>query len=115
MAGLVGKYAARKLLGNQMNKHKDKKVGGDTVRLHAGVRLEKSAAYTSLRQDPFFEYVEVKGKKKKVKKQLPDFIPEHDAMILAKAKSRAYHLDMSLFTLFGIRFGWESAIGLIPT
>lgn len=51
---------------------------------------------------------------KKVKKQIPAYIPEHDAMVLAKARTAAYRLDCGLFTLFGIRFGWESVIGLIP-
>lgn len=54
------------------------------------------------------------GKLRKVKKQIPAYIPEHDAMILASVRRRAYRLDMSLFSLFGIRFGWEAVIGLIP-
>jgi hypothetical protein len=54
------------------------------------------------------------GKPKKVKKQVPSYIPEHDAAILASIRRRAYHLDCSLFTLFGVRFGWESVIGIIP-
>lgn len=54
------------------------------------------------------------GRKKKVKKQIPAYIPEHDATILAKMRRRSYRLDMSLFTLFGIRFGWSSVIGIIP-
>ena len=51
---------------------------------------------------------------KKVKKVIPAYIPEHDAMILASAKKTAYRLDMCLFNLFGIRFGWEAVIGIIP-
>lgn len=54
------------------------------------------------------------GKLKKVKKQIPSYIPEHDANILASVRKSAYRLDMSLFNLFGIRFGWEAVIGLIP-
>lgn len=54
------------------------------------------------------------GKMKKVKKQIPAYIPEHDAMILAKSRSSAYRMDCGLFTLFGIRFGWESVIGIVP-
>lgn len=54
------------------------------------------------------------GKLRKVKKQIPSYIPEHDAMILAKVRKSAYRLDMSLFNLFGIRFGWESVIGFVP-
>lgn len=54
------------------------------------------------------------GKLKKVKKQIPAYIPEHDADVLAAVRRRAYRLDCSLFSLFGIRFGWEAVIGLIP-
>ena len=97
MAAMVGKYAANKLLKKQMSKYADKNVtGGD---------------------DPFFAYVEDPkraGKMKKVKKVIPTYIPEHDAEILAKVRSRAYKMDCGLFTLFGIRFGWESVIGIVP-
>lgn len=51
---------------------------------------------------------------KKVKKQIPAYIPEHDAMVLASVRKSAYRLDMCLFNLFGIRFGWESVIGIVP-
>lgn len=51
---------------------------------------------------------------KKFKKQIPSYIPEHDAQIPAACRKRAYHLDCALFTLFGVRFGWSSVIGLIP-
>lgn len=54
------------------------------------------------------------GKLKKVKKQIPAYIPENDATILASFRKSAYHLDCSLFSLFGMRFGWESVIGIIP-
>jgi len=54
------------------------------------------------------------GKVKKVKKQIPAYIPEHDAMILARVRKAAYRLDMCLFNFLGIRFGWEAVIGLIP-
>lgn len=54
------------------------------------------------------------GKLKKVKKQIPAYIPEQDAMVLASFRKGAYHLDCSLFSLFGMRFGWESVIGIIP-
>lgn len=49
-----------------------------------------------------------------MKRQIPDYIPEHDAIILAKMRQRAYMLDMSLFNFMGVRFGWSSVIGLIP-
>ncbi|CAK1362200.1 hypothetical protein CB0940_02518 [Cercospora beticola] len=97
MAAVVGKYAANKFLKKHMSKYEDKKVEGGN--------------------DPYFAMVEDPrrpGKLKKVKKQIPNYIPEHDAMVLASVRKRAYHLDCGLFTLFGIRFGWESVIGLIP-
>lgn len=55
-----------------------------------------------------------RGKMKKCKKLIPAYIPEHDALILAKVRKRAYRLDMALFSFLGIRFGWSSVIGLIP-
>ena len=54
------------------------------------------------------------GKLKKVKKQIPAYIPEHDAMVLASVRKTAYRLDMCLFNFLGIRFGWEAVIGIIP-
>ena len=53
------------------------------------------------------------GKKKKVKKQIPSYIPDHDALVLAKAKKLAYLLDMS-YSFGGISLGISSIIGLIP-
>ncbi|KAK5119108.1 hypothetical protein LTR62_000319 [Meristemomyces frigidus] len=97
MAQVVGKYAAQKLLGSQFKQYADKKVErGD---------------------DPYFALIpdpKRLGKTKKVKKQIPAYIPDHDALILASAKKSAYRLDMCLFNLFGIRFGWEAVIGIIP-
>jgi len=61
-----------------------------------------------MRKDP------ATGRMKKYKKQIPSYIPEHDAEILAACRRRAYHLDCALFTLFGVRFGWSSVIGLVP-
>jgi hypothetical protein len=67
-------------------------------------------------QDPFYEYRTDSrtGRKKKYKKQIPTYIPTHDAEILASVRKRAYRLDMALFTFLGVRFGWSSVIGLIP-
>lgn len=45
---------------------------------------------------------------------MPAYIPEHDANILARARKTAYRLDCSLFSLFGLRFGWSSVIGIVP-
>lgn len=54
------------------------------------------------------------GKLKKVKKQVPAYIPEHDAEVLASVRKSAYRLDMCLFNFLGIRFGWEAVIGIVP-
>ena len=55
-----------------------------------------------------------RGRMKKCKKLIPAYIPEEDAVLLAKVRKRAYHLDMALFNFMGIRFGWSSVIGIIP-
>jgi hypothetical protein len=68
-------------------------------------------------QDPFYQMIpnpKKPGKFKKVKKQIPSYIPTHDAEILAKARKRAYKLDFCLFNFLGFRFGWSSVIGLVP-
>lgn len=61
-----------------------------------------------LLQDPYFAMVEDPrrpGKFRKVKKQIPAYIPEHDADVLAEVRKSAYRLDMCLFNFMGIRFG----------
>ena len=66
MAAVIGKYAANKLLGKQMDKYKHKQV--------------------ETGNDPYFAMIpdpKRPGKIKKVKKQVPAYIPEHDATILA--------------------------------
>jgi hypothetical protein len=68
-------------------------------------------------QDPYYEEIPhptKPNKTKKVKKQIPAYIPSHDADVLAKARKTAYRLDYALFTFFGMRFGWSSVIGLVP-
>ncbi|EDU48855.1 repeatdomain containing protein [Pyrenophora tritici-repentis] len=97
MANLVAKYAMKKALGKEMEKYKGKSVAGP--------------------YDPF--YVEIPhptkpGKTKKVKKEIPSYIPQHDANVLAKARKMAYRLDYALFNLFGMRFGYSSVIGILP-
>merc|ERR1711939_1206046 len=44
----------------------------------------------------------------------PPGLTEKEAAILTKAKRRAYRLDLSLGSFFGIRCGWGAVIGLIP-
>lgn len=96
MAAAVGKFAAKKMLSKQLKQYKDKEPAGQ--------------------YDPYYEYRtdQRTGKKKKYKKQIPAYIPEHDADILATVRKRAYRLDMSLFNFLGIRFGWSSVIGIVP-
>ncbi|KAF3021916.1 hypothetical protein E8E14_007069 [Neopestalotiopsis sp. 37M] len=72
-------------------------------------------------QDPMFEHVPAtrldgkpSKKMKKVKRAIPPGISEHDAQILNKVKRRAYKLDLSLFSIAGVRFGWSSVIGIVP-
>jgi hypothetical protein len=50
---------------------------------------------------------------KKQRKQIPDYIPAHDAEILAKVRKWAYRLDVKM-SFFGMRFGWAAIIGSIP-
>lgn len=101
MSSAIAKYAAKKMLTSEMNKYKDKQAGSDI----------------GSQYDPFYEMIpnpRKPGKLKKVKKQIPAYIPSGDADILAKARKRAYQLDFCLFNLFGLRFGWSSVIGLVP-
>lgn len=88
-----------------------KKILGETVKNKFG------------KEDPYFESVPATkldadgnpvGKVKKRRKALPPGLSEHDGQILTKVKRRAYRLDLALFSFCGIRFGWGSAIGLIP-
>lgn len=92
---VVGKYAVNKVLRGEAKEYINKKVGGD--------------------KDPYFMNVEDPrtGKTKKVKKLIPNYIPEKDAEILAKFRKWAYRFDMS-FNLGPLRFGYSSLIGIIP-
>jgi len=67
--------------------------------------------------DPYYDVVphpKKPGKTKKVKKEIPVYIPPHDADVLARARKTAYRMDYALFSFAGIRFGWSSVIGLVP-
>lgn len=98
MAGLIGKFVFKKVLGERM---KDK----------------------TSKDDPYFESVPAtrldgkpskSGKVKKQRKALPPGLSENDAQVLTKVKRRAYRLDSCLFSFAGIKFGWGSVIGFIP-
>lgn len=96
MAAFVGKFVAKKILGERI----DNKFG---------------------QEDPYFESVPAtrldgkpSGKVKRVRKALPPGLSEHDAKVLTKVKRRAYRLDSSFGSCLGIKFGWGSVIGLFP-
>lgn len=115
MAQAVGKYAANKFLKKHMKGYENKKV--ETGDVSIGHLIMNRDTLNMVLQDPYFAMIEDPrrpGKLKKVKKQIPAYIPEHDAMILASVRKSAYRLDMCLFSFLGIRFGWEAVIGLIP-
>jgi hypothetical protein len=71
-------------------------------------------------QDPYFEQVPATRLHRRAlstgtdRKAVPPGLSEHDGKILTKVKRRAHKLDMSLFSCFGIQFGWSSVIGIIP-
>lgn len=69
-------------------------------------------------EDPYFETVPATrlGFKttKKRKRALPPGLTSQEEKVLNKAKKRAYRLDLCLFSLCGLRFGWSSVIGLVP-
>jgi hypothetical protein len=86
--------ATKKFLDKQFDENKGRKPGG--------------------RWDPYFEYrPDRKGRMKKVRKQIPSYIPEADAKILANVRKWAYRLDVK-HNILGMRFGWSAIIGTIP-
>ncbi|KAG6100120.1 hypothetical protein E4U14_007125 [Claviceps sp. LM454 group G7] len=96
MATFVAKTAARKLFGKKLQ---DKFGPGD----------------------PYYERVpglksngKPTGKDVKQKRALPPGLSEHDAKILMKVRRRVHRLDWSLFTIFGVGFGWSTVIGIVP-
>jgi hypothetical protein len=97
VAKYAAKYAYKKILKQDQNKYKDKKVESQ--------------------YDPYYEMIphpRKPGKMKKVKKEVPAYIPPAEAEILARARKSAYRLDFCLFNFLGFRFGWSSVIGLVP-
>ncbi|KAH7083675.1 hypothetical protein FB567DRAFT_89755 [Paraphoma chrysanthemicola] len=97
MTQLVAKYAMKKVMAKEMDKYKSKDAAGP--------------------YDPYYEEIphpKKPGKMKKVKKDIPAYIPPQEADVLARARKTAYRLDYALFTIFGMRFGWSSVIGLVP-
>lgn len=87
----------KKVMGKELEKYKKKDAAGP--------------------YDPYYDVVphpRKPGKTKKVKKEIPAYIPPHDADVLARARKTAYRMDYALFSFAGIRFGWSSVIGLVP-
>ena len=100
MASLATKFIARKIFAETP----------------LGKNSKTSAQGTD--QDPYFETVPatrlgIKTTKKR-KRALPPGLTAEEEKVLNKAKKRAYRLDLCLFSLCGLRFGWSSVIGLIP-
>lgn len=98
MTSLAAKFVARKIFAETSANKKNQANGAP--------------------EDPYFETVPatrlgIKTTKKR-KRALPPGLTPEEEKILNKAKSRAYRLDLCLFSLCGIRFGWSSVIGLIP-
>ncbi|KAL4930824.1 DUF4112 domain-containing protein [Aspergillus undulatus] len=86
-----------------------KKILAESARNHFG------------QEDPYFEEVPASrlgrafGKKtQKRRKAIPPGLSENDSKVLTKVKRRAYRLDLCLFSLCGLKFGWGSVIGLVP-
>ncbi|KAL4761755.1 DUF4112 domain-containing protein [Aspergillus foveolatus] len=86
-----------------------KKILAESARNHFG------------QEDPYFEEVPASrlgrafGKKtQKRRKAIPPGLSENDTKVLTRVKRRAYRLDLALFSLCGLKFGWGSVIGLIP-
>ncbi|WOO82100.1 uncharacterized protein LOC62_04G005602 [Vanrija pseudolonga] len=64
--------------------------------------------------DPYYTYVvNSKGKRKRVKRDLPPGLTKEEEKILRKVRRRAHHLDKG-FNLCGFKFGWTFFIGIIP-
>ncbi|KAG7566884.1 hypothetical protein FFLO_01385 [Filobasidium floriforme] len=63
--------------------------------------------------DPLYEDVDVGGKKKRVRRTLPEGLSKRDRKVLQKIKSRAHYLDKGM-NLCGLRVGWTFWIGIIP-
>ena len=87
---------------------------------YAGTKYAKSSVLKHFSSDDvYFEEVKYKSrfgkmKTKKIKKRLPPGLTPVEEELLKKVKKQAYRLDMALFNLGGVRFGWSSVVGIIP-
>lgn len=87
-------------------------------KIFAETGMNKKNQANGAPDDPYFETVPatrlgIKTTKKR-KRALPPGLTPEEEKILNKAKKRAYRLDLCLFSLCGLRFGWSSVIGLVP-
>ncbi|KAE8148962.1 hypothetical protein BDV25DRAFT_141280 [Aspergillus avenaceus] len=96
-------------------------MSGQLVSLVGKRILAESARNHFGQEDPYFEEVPASrlnrafGKKtQKRRKAVPPGLSENDRKVLTQVKRRAYRLDLCLFSLCGIRFGWSSVIALVP-
>lgn len=99
MANLIGKFVVKKILKETADNKFGKKDGlfertPATKMDHANIKFTSNT--------------------KKLRKALPPGLTEAEQEVLVKVKRRAYMLDMSLFSLCGLRFGWSSVIGFVP-
>lgn len=99
MANIIGKFVFKKIL-KETAENKFGKQDGLFERTPATRMNHGNIKFTS--------------NKKKLRKALPPGLSSSDQEVLVKVKRRAYMLDMSLFSLCGLRFGWSSVIGLVP-
>lgn len=99
MANLIGKFVVKKIL-KETAANKFGKQDAEFERTPATRLSHSNVKFTSNR--------------KKLRKALPPGLTEAEQEVLVKVKRRAYMLDMSLFSLCGLRFGWSSVIGIVP-
>ncbi|KAF8465277.1 hypothetical protein BDZ91DRAFT_639131, partial [Kalaharituber pfeilii] len=100
MANYIGKFVVRKIL----KESSENKFG------KSDAFFERTPATRMGHSGP----TKFTGNKKRLRKALPPGLSESDQEVLVRVKRRAYMLDMSLFSLCGLRFGWSSVIGLLP-
>ncbi|RPB18962.1 hypothetical protein L211DRAFT_772428, partial [Terfezia boudieri ATCC MYA-4762] len=99
MSNLISKFVVKKIL-KETAENKFGKQDGLFERTPARKMKHTNIKFTS--------------NKKKLRKALPPGLTQAEQEILVKVKRRAYMLDMSLFSMCGLRFGWSSVIGLVP-
>ncbi|KAL1412625.1 hypothetical protein Q8F55_000372 [Vanrija albida] len=65
-------------------------------------------------EDPYYTYVvNSKGKRKRVKRDIPPGLTKEEEKVLRKVRRRAHNLDKAM-NLCGFKVGWTFFIGIIP-